>query len=185
MDHNFSIGDFSVRYSQRVTRDADPTTSTTIEMAKGGEYPRARVTIFFDSPTVEIFSAEGEDETLHPDIKEVDSILTERGFPTLTEIEDKVNERDAAWEEDPMGHPSQYESQARTVVESLLAEDATSIYDKARSEHEEWWTPYHQGDVDIDEFADELFDKICSEYSVDPDSPTGQEIYNHVYAGLT
>ena len=63
--------------------------------------------------------------------------------------------------------------------------EATRIYDLALDEHEDWWSEFDPADSDPADFADELFDKICDAYEVEPDSDTGRELYDHVYAGLT
>jgi len=132
--HDFDIGGFKIRYSRTVDKGPDPTENINVEMTpQGGGFPRCRIHLFWDSVTLEVFTAKGQEDKAvetHPDFKELDGILTAKGFPTYDEVMEKVHEDEQAYEDDPMGSPSQYEAAAR-VVANLLEDGAISPQDAA------------------------------------------------------
>jgi hypothetical protein len=73
----------------------------------------------------------------------------------------------------------------RLLGENDLPAEAERIYDKAYAEHPEWWDGYHQGEVDVDAFADRLLDKFIDVYAIEAGSPLADLVYEHIYAGLT
>lgn len=68
---------------------------------------------------------------------------------------------------------------------SDINKEADKIYDKANSEHKEWWrdTDDMEDEADI---ADYIFDKLVAEYLDDEyDTPLADKIYEKIMDGVT
>lgn len=67
----------------------------------------------------------------------------------------------------------------------LLLAEAERLYDRAQSEHSEWWADYSQGETDAADFADKIMDRLYQTYGLEPGSRLADLVHEHVYAGLT
>lgn len=82
-------------------------------------------------------------------------------------------------------------STAKHLIEELLSTEgsplaeAERLYDRAQSEHAEWWAAYRQGEVDAADFADKLMDRFYQAYGLEPGSHLADLVHEHIYAGLT
>lgn len=137
MKTSFQLGKFNVEHSSYTSRGPDPTEviNITIKSTENDGWPRARISLFWDTVTLEIFPEKGKEDTsfpAHPHLRDLDELLASKGFPTYSEIEEEADRQASKWDDDPMGHPSQYESVPEELVNRLLQEDEDLSHDLTR-----------------------------------------------------